>query len=199
VNKKPKAPSAESQTHTALLGDLESIRSLLDSPKSTPPPDDGSDVPVLEDMVEGALTVNESNLASRASFDDGASAKRSDSATAKRRDGAIAERSDGAGKTGLADATIKVLLGDEWRNEARKIIADARSNAEGAGTQWTAAQLNSLNETLKVRIDRTLDDWLVEMLNSRVDDLRSKLLAVLENELDLFTRALTDDTDSHGQ
>jgi hypothetical protein len=183
--KKPKAPPVESETHSALLGDLESIRTLLESPKdASPPVDDSDDVPVLEDMVEGAFTVNESNLTSRASFGEGATAERSGGA--------------GSGKSGLADATIKVLLGDEWRNEARKIIADARSNAEGTGARWNAAQLNSLNESLKVRIDRTLDDWLVEMLNSRVDELRSRLLAVLENELEQFTRTLTD-PESHGQ
>ena len=178
MTKKAKATPVESETHSALLGDLESIRTLLDTSNEAAPPatDDGDDVPVLEDMVEGAFTINESNLTSRASFGDGA----------------------GTGKTGLADATIKVLLGDEWRNEARKIIADARGNAESAGAQWSAAQWNALNETLKVRIDRTLDEWLVEMMNSRVDELRSRLLAVLENELEHFTRALTDDIDSHG-
>jgi len=177
VTKKPKPKPLESETHSALLGDLESIRTLLDTSAEPPPTgDDGDDVPVLEDMVEGAFTVNESNLTSRASFDDGSA----------------------SGKGGLADATIKLLLGDEWRNEARKIIADARSNVEGAGGKWTAAELNALNESLKVRIDRTLDDWLVEMLNARIDDLRSKLLAVLENELEQFTRTLTD-LDSHGQ
>ena len=44
-----------------------------------------------------------------------------------------------------------------------------------------------------MRIDRTLDDWLVEMINSRIDDLRTRLLAVLEHELTQFTRALTDE------
>ena len=189
MTKRPKA-TEDGETQSALLGDLESIRALLEVSNDPPPMlDDADDVPVLEDMVEGAFTVNESSLTSRASF--------ADAATADRNDGA-AGRNDGARKTGLADATIKVLLGDEWRNEARKIISDARSNAEGAGARWSAAQLNSLNETLKVRIDRTLDDWLVEMMNARVDELRSRLLAVLEDELDVFTRALTDDTDSHG-
>lgn len=185
MTQKPKAPPVESQTHSALLGDLESIRALLDAPNDAVQSavEDSDDVPVLEDMVEGAFTVNESNLTSRASFSDGTTV----------------ERNDVTGRTGLADATIKVLLGDAWRSEARKIIADARSSAEGAGAQWSAAQLNSLNETLKVRIDRTLDEWLVEMMNSRVDELRTRLLAVLENELESFTRELTDDTDSHGQ
>ncbi len=177
--KKPKPTSRESETQNTLLGDLESIRSLLDVPLNTASAqDDSDDVPVLEDMVEGAFTVNESVLTSRSSFDDGAAA--------------------GAGKSGLADDTIKALLGDEWRAQARKILSDARSTVEGSGADWSAAQLNSLNESLKVRIDRTLDDWLVEMMNSRIDDLRTRLLGILEHELAQFTRALTD-KEQHGK
>jgi len=175
--KKPKSTSRESDAQNTLLGDLESIRALLEIPETTPV-DDSDDVPVLEDMVEGAFTVNESVLTSRSSFDDGAAA--------------------GTGKSGLADDTIKALLGDEWRAEARKILADARTTVEGAGGAWSSAQMNSLNESLKVRIDHTLDDWLVEMMNSRIDDLRSRLLAILEQELAEFTRVLTD-KEQHGK
>jgi hypothetical protein len=172
--KKPKPPQRDANVQDSLLGDLESIRALLDRPADpAPPSDDSDDVPVLEDMVEGAFTVNESVFTSRASFDDGTAAD--------------------TGKSGLADDTIKALLGDEWRAQARKILADARSTAEGSGAGWSAEQMNALNESLKVRIDRTLDDWLVEMMNSRIDDLRTRLLAVLETELTRFTRALTDE------
>jgi hypothetical protein len=174
--KKPKPTTRESETQNTLLGDLESIRTLLDRPETAPVPEDSDDVPVLEDMVEGAFTVNESVLTSRSSFDDGTAA--------------------GTGKSGLADDTIKALLGDEWRAKARKILSDARSTAEGSA--WSAEQMNALNESLKVRIDRTLDDWLVEMMNSRIDDLRTRLLAILEHELSQFTRALTD-KEQHGK
>ena len=176
--KKPKSTSRESDTQNTLLGDLESIRSLLEMPATSPVQDDSDDVPVLEDMVEGAFTVNESVLTSRTTFEDGTAA--------------------GVGKSGLADDTIKALLGDEWRAQARKILADARNTVEGAGGDWSSAQMNALNESLKVRIDHTLDDWLVEMMNSRIDELRSRLLAILENELEDFTRALTDEK-QHGQ
>jgi hypothetical protein len=172
--KKPKQSTRDTETQNSLLGDLESIRGLLDeATDSTPVGDESDDVPVLEDMVEGAFTVNESVLTSRTSFDDGPSS--------------------GAPKSGLADDTIKALLGDEWRGQARKILSDARSTVEGSGLDWSADQMNALNESLKVRIDRTLDDWLVELINSRIDDLRTRLLAVLENELTQFTRALTDE------
>jgi hypothetical protein len=175
--KKPKPTSSESETHSTLLGDLESIRSLLEMPEA-PITDETDDVPVLQDMVEGAFTVNESVLTSRSSFEDDTVA--------------------GAGKSGLDDDTIKVLLGDEWRAGARKILADARTAVEGAGGTWSSTQLNTLNESLKVRIDHTLDDWLVEMMNSRIDDLRTRLLAILETEIEQFTRALTD-KEQHGK
>jgi len=168
----------ESDAQNTLLGDLESIRALLEIAETMPVTEDSDDVPVLEDMVEGAFTVSESVLTSRSSFEDGTAA--------------------GTGKSGLADDTINALLGDKWRSEARKIIADARTTVEGTGGAWSSAQKNSLNESLKVRIDHTLDDWLVEMMNSRIDDLRTRLLAVLEHEVTQFTRALTD-TEQHGK
>jgi hypothetical protein len=176
--KKPSPTSHESQTHNTLLGDLELIRSLLEMPETTPITEETDDVPVLQDMVEGALTVNESVLTSRSSFEDG--------------------ETTSAAKSALADDTIKVLLGDEWRAGARKILADARAAVEGSGSTWSSAQLNTLNESLKVRIDHTLDDWLVEMMNSRIDDLRSALLTILETEIENFTRALTD-KEQHGK
>jgi len=172
--KKPKQATDDTETQDSLIGDLESIRNLLDGPiDSVPAAEDSDDVPVLEDMVEGAFTVNESVLTSRASFDDGPSS--------------------GVPKSGLADDTIKALLGDQWRGQARKILSDARSTVEGSGLDWSADQMYSLNELLKVRIDRTLDDWLVELINSRIDDLRTRLLEVLEQELTQFTRSLTDE------
>ena len=87
---------------------------------------------------------------------------------------------------------------NEWRAKARKIISDARSTAEGSAGAWSAEQTNALNESLKVRIDRTLDDWLVEMMNNRIDELRTRLLAILEHELSQLTRVLTD-KEQHGK
>lgn len=173
--KKPRSSSQDSDAQNTLLGDLESIRSLLDIPEPPPVEEDGDDVPTLEDMVEGAFVVNESVLTSRSSFDDDIA----------------------GGKSGLADDTIKALLGDEWRLAARQILADARTTVEGAGGAWSPQQTQALNESLKVRIDHTVDDWLVETMHTKIEDLRARLLAVLEQELQEFAKVLTD-TDDHG-
>jgi len=173
--KKTRPSSQDSDAQNTLLGDLESIRSLLEVPDTQPAEEDGNDVPTLEDMVEGAFVVNESVLTSRSSFDD----------------------DDAGGQSGLADDTIKALLGDEWRVAARQILADARTTVEGAGGAWSPQQTAALNESLKVRIDHTVDDWLVDMMHTRIEDLRARLLAVLETELQQFTKVLTN-TDDHG-
>jgi len=58
--KTPKPTVQESETQSTLLSDLELIRTLLDRPPETAPaPEDRDDVPMLEDMVEGALSVSE--------------------------------------------------------------------------------------------------------------------------------------------
>ena len=167
--KKPK-PSRDNDSQNTLLGDLESIRALLDmSPLPAVAEDEPNDVPMLEDAIDGAFTVNESILTSRASIDDGA-----------------------GGKSGLADDTIKALLGDEWRSAARQILTDARETVEGSGGTWSPQQRRVLNDSLKLRIDHTIDDWLTEMMHARIEDLRSRLLAVLEREIDEFSRRHTD-------
>ena len=126
-------------------------------------------------MVEGAFTVNESVLTSRTTFEDGTAA--------------------GVGKSGLADDTIKALLGDEWRSAAGQILADARATVEAAGGIWSPQQTHALNDALKLRIDHTVDDWLTEMLHTRIEELRTRLLAVLEREMEQFTRTSTDSED----
>jgi hypothetical protein len=176
--KKPKPSVRDNDSQNTLLGDLESIRSLLDmSPAPAVAEDESRDVPMLEDMVDGAFTVNESLLTSRASIDDSGDAM---------------HRSGAGGKSGLADDTIKALLGDEWRSAARQILADARATVEGAGGSWSEQHTRVLNDTLKLRIDHTVDDWLTEMMHARIEDLRSQLLAVLQREIEAFTRRRTD-------
>jgi hypothetical protein len=173
--KKPGPFSQDSDAQNTLLGDLESIRSLLEAPDAPSGEEDATDVPTLEDMVEGAFVVNESVLTSRASFDD----------------------DDTGGTSGLADDTIKALLGDEWRVAARQILADAGTTVDAAGGAWSPQQVDALNESLKARIDQVVDDWLTDTVHTRIEDLRARLLSVLEQELQQFTKVLTN-TDDHG-
>jgi len=183
MKKRPALQDADVQN--TLLGDLESIRSLLDvsdtiDSSAISDADDASDasneddaiddVPMLQDMVEGALTVNEAQLASRSSFDDDA---------------------PGVGNTGLADATIEALLGDAWRNQAQEILAGARATIlSGSEEKYSGQRLDVFNDTLRQHIDRTLDDWLAEVLHARIETLRARLLELLDREIRQLTESL---------
>ena len=174
MSKRRSATPNDDEVHNALLGDLESIRALLEAPPHEPGfVQDGDGVPMLEDMVDGALSINEGTLTSRTSMDD----------------------DSGAGTSRLADETMRTLLGAEWRSSARRIVSDARAAVATTGEQWTPAQADALNEALKVRIDSTLDDWLTDVMYARIDDLRERLLRLLESEIKQFTDALKDNDD----
>lgn len=162
---------------SGLLGDLESIRSLLEEaePADGAPADDepaadpagkqaapsggDEDVPLLEDVVHGGVSINETFFSGEGDFRDSAEA------------------------SGLNEDVFKALLSDEWRESARELLDQARDAIEQHQTEWTPAHTDELNEALKVRMDETLQQWLREALASRVDELRHTLLMALSDEI----------------
>ncbi len=166
---------------SGLLGDLESIRTLLEQPGDTEPePSPGTDrdaddqtaasgpgagqggddeVPLLEDVVHGGVSLNETFLGGQGDFQLGTD------------------------DTGLNEDVFKALLSDEWRDSARELLDQAREAIERHQTDWTPEHTDQLNEALKVRIDTTLQQWLREALASRVDELRQTLLTALSEEI----------------
>jgi hypothetical protein len=148
----------DADVQNALLGDLESIRALLETPTM---PDD-EDVPMLEDMVGGGYSVTEAHLTPAASIgqDVGASA--------------------------LADETIEALLGDEWRERADEILAGIRVSFDDIETHKAIDR--TLDEQLRQHMARTVDDWLAELVHDRIDALRARMLELLDTEIKRFTK-----------
>jgi hypothetical protein len=186
-----------------LLGDLESIRSLLeedDQQQPSAPPERGDaespappaepstaadrgegdeeDVPLLEDVVRGGVSVNETFLSGERHF-------QADSEAA-----------------GLDDAVFKALLSDEWRDSARTLLDQARAAIEQHQTEWTPEHTDELNAALRERIDATLQRWLRRAVMENIDDLRRALLAAVSDEIgrtiaDQFNQ--TPDEDPNGE
>ncbi|MEQ8483306.1 MAG: hypothetical protein RIB46_02990 [Pseudomonadales bacterium] len=156
----PKRPANPGTS--ALLGDLESIRSLLQPPDGEEPEDEVPDdeVPLLEDVVHGGVSVNESFLSGEGDF-------------------TASEDS-----SGLNEDLFKALLSDDWRDSARDLLDQARAAIEQHQNEWTPAHTDELNQALKVRIDETLQAWLRDLVQSRMDDLRATLLAAMEREIE---------------
>lgn len=150
----------EGDEHSSgLLGDLESIRNLLDEGERAEGEPDDRDVPLLEDVVHGGVSVNETFLAGEGDF------------------------AETDGPSGLDEEVFKALLSDDWRDSARELLEEARAVIERHQTEWTPAHTDELNQALKVRIDRTLQRWLQDLVQSRVDELRTVLLEAVSAEL----------------
>lgn len=146
----PKAGSERNPSD--LLGDLESIRSLLD--------EDDDDVPLLEDVVHGGVSVNETFLAGEGDFTEGDEAS-----------------------SGLNDELFKALLSDEWRDSARELLDEARAAIERHQADWTPRHTDELNQALRARIDSTVQEWLQAVVRERVDELRQALLAAVSDQI----------------
>jgi hypothetical protein len=144
---------------SGLLGDLESIRSLLEESEEAPARTGEDDVPLLEDVVHGGVSVNETFVSGEGDFAD----------------------SDAA--SGLNEDVFKALLSDEWRESARELLDEARAAIEKHQTNWTPEHTDELNAALKVRIDETMQQWLREVVASRIDDLRRELLNAMSQQI----------------
>ena len=180
-----------------LLDDLESIRDLLEEDDelteiegSSPAPaedaepdeDTAQNVPMLDDVVQGALELDEAPMEEAPLTQ-------------------IGELSEEESEHILDDDTITALMGDSWKESADHILAGARSTILAAADDWSPQQTDELARALEVRIDAAVRRWLGARLSAQLAGLRAELLAVLRDTTDEFVaglKASTDDKDKHG-
>jgi hypothetical protein len=162
----PKRPPANRTS--ALLGDLESIRTLLEQPGAVEPVGDDDDVPLLEDVVHGGVSVNETFLSGEADFEETGP------------------------ESHLDEDLFKALLSERWRDSARELLDQTRAAVGQHRESWTPAHTDELNSALKARIDDALQRWLHELVHSRVHELHALLLDVIHTEIDRIARDLLD-------
>ncbi len=178
-----KKPDADNNDPDELLGDLESIKELLDEEE-----DDGQttaksplDVPLLDDMVEGAYTLDDSDsLLSASPALGGGRRPRTSPAPAK----------DESGSKYLSEDLFDTLLGDRWKSSASDILTEARGAIEAHRNDWTPEDTDELNAALRVRIDETLTEWLKETVKARMNELHAVLLETAEATIDEKVQAL---------
>jgi hypothetical protein len=173
-----------------LLGDLESIKELLDEERQEarrPAAAEAPDVPLLDDMVEGAYTLDESDsLLSATPALGGGRRPRTASATTS-----STTRPEAEGKY-LSEDLFDSLLGDKWKSSASDILTEARGAIEAHRNDWTPEDTDELNAALRVRIDETLTEWLKETVRARMDELHAVLLKTAEATIDEKIRALVE-------
>lgn len=184
-------PDPDNNDPDELLGDLESIKELLDEPEEserssaedagTP---EAPDVPLLDDMVEGAYTLDDSDslLSATPALGGGRRPRRQPSAEK--------ESTAETGGKYLSEDLFDTLLGDKWKASASDILTEARGAIEAHRNDWTPEDTDELNAALRVRIDETLTEWLKETVRSRMDELHAVLLQTAEATIDEKIRAL---------
>ena len=188
---------ATEDPQSALLGDLESIRTLLeddddDAPTLPEPASDDIEVPVLEDIVDtdinntvgGGSSVPESvNCGAGDWVPESGSATDSPPPTGVSAGSATESPPATVGRPGLGDDLFRALLSDEWRASANEILEQARHVIGEHRADWTPAETDSLNDALKVRIDATIQGWMRGMVVKHMADLHELLLRELADEL----------------
>jgi hypothetical protein len=153
---------------TALLGDLESIRSLLEEAEAGEQPEiSDEEVPLLEDVVEGGVSVDEAFLSGEA-FPSVATGLDAPATESSRFD----------------DTIFKALLSDEWRDVARAALVGAERDPAGDPAGNPAGNpAGELDEVIVARIDAALQRWLRQAVLNGIDDLRRELLAAVRDQL----------------
>ncbi len=178
-------PDAENNDPDELLGDLESIKELLDEAEEgrraavRQPPD----VPLLDDMVEGAYTLDDSDSLLSATPALGGGRRARPGSTPP-----TAESKDRY----LSEDLFDTLLGDRWKSSASDILTEARGAIEAHRNDWTPEDTDDLNAALRVRIDETLTEWLKETVKARMDELHTVLLQTAEATIEEKIRALVE-------
>ena len=164
-----KDTEAEEGSPDELLGDLESIKDLLDEQQqrtasNLPSSDDATEagVPLLDDMIDGAYKLEERSFLTAATPALGG----------------------GRGKQKnryMSEDLFDALLGDEWKASASDILTEARGAIEAHRNQWSPDDTDELNDALRVRIDETLSVWLRKTISERMDELHTELLRAAES------------------
>lgn len=169
-------PDAADGSPDELLGDLESIKELLDEEAAEKagedqPAESDADarVPLLDDMVDGAYELEEPSTLLSATPALGSGSRNTPASRRGRY---------------LSEDVFEALLGDKWKSSASDILTEARGAIEAHRNQWAPEDTDELNQALRVRIDETLTEWLKATIAARLDELHAELLRAAESVID---------------
>jgi len=142
-----------------LLGDLESIRKLLEDdegeiqqkPAGAEADLDDVKVPVLEDIFDPDPDPDPAGTAPTT--------------------------------PALDDDLFRALLSDQWRDSANAVLREAREVIVEHQADWTPEATDTLNDILKARIDATIQGWMRGMVVTHMAELHEIMLKALSKDL----------------
>lgn len=170
-----------------LMGDLESIKALLEEEDDDLPSWDIAAEPVQEVSLEtpAAADLPTDNL----SIDD---LLVKDVATDDREEVPKDVRqaqpdallnTPQQPNTAATAAALDALLGTEFHNATANVMARARGLIEQHPNEWSPQQTDELSDALRVRIDGAVQQWITASLSAHAGELQQRLLTAVRDEL----------------
>ena len=93
-------------------------------------------------------------------------------------------------------ASLEALLGAEFHDATDNVMARARGMIEQHPNQWTPQQTDELSDALRVRIDDAVKEWIRISLAKHADELQQQLLNAVRDELARHLEAFDTAADS---
>lgn len=84
---------------------------------------------------------------------------------------------------GLSNVTLDALLGDEFHEATAQVMQQARGLINQHATEWSPQQTDELADALRVRIDDAVQQWIQTSLAAHAGELQQRLLNAVRKEL----------------
>lgn len=195
--------NSNNKKSNGLMGDLESIKALLEeddldsvpevlsqalnptdvlegNERDTESDHDFEDIPLLADTLSSFDP--KTGLSTPLSVDSLESAETlelDDNSERMALDSAPTEHDDNP----MSNVSLDALLGDEFHEATANVMQQARGLINQHATEWSPQQTDELAEALRVRIDDAVQQWIQLSLAAHAGELQQRLLNAVRSEL----------------
>ena len=167
----------KNRASSSLMGDLESIKSLLEEEEAAPTEAAGAlDSGSTDDLFRNAMSQPVEPTA--AEVPDVPPVVVSEASVAD----PVSPQS--------APTSLDELLSEKFHSATGEALGAARSLIEAHSTDWSPQQTDELSEALRVRIDDTVRCWMSAALAAHAHELETRLLDAVQGELTRHLDAL---------
>ena len=171
--------SSSNSKSNSLMGDLESIKALLEEEDLEAVPESLSQAlhPAIEvDAQEQIEEEIEEPLEEQ--IDDAAFDLASDLSEP------LSEPlADSLKEIQLSNTSLDALLGEEFHEATAEVMERARGLINQHANQWSPQQTDELADALRVRIDGAVEQWIQTSLSAHAAELQQRLLNAVRTEL----------------
>jgi len=83
----------------------------------------------------------------------------------------------------VSNASLDALLGEDFHDATAEVMQRARGLINQHANEWSPQQTDELADALRVRIDGAVEQWIQTSLAAHAGELQQRLLNAVRNEL----------------